>query len=97
MRALVLAEAEAELEEAALYLDGQRPGYGTRLLTAFQKARDYVLEHPLAGHPGELGTRSTPLANLRHDLVYIVRGDLLVVVAVAHYRCRPRYWSDRLS
>ena len=96
MRANVHAAAEAELIEQATYVESQRHAYGDRFLLAFEKARGYAFAHPVAGHPGQFGTRSVSITGFSHDLVYIIRGDLLLIVAVAHHRRRPGYWSDRL-
>jgi plasmid stabilization system protein ParE len=97
MRAVVHAAADTELADAVVYLEEQRRGSGARFLKAYAEARDFVVEHPFSGRSGELGTRHTPIGDFRHDIVYIVREDLLIVVAVAHHRRRPGYWLDRLT
>ena len=96
MRATAHAAVDAEVIEQAHYVERQRRGYGDRFLLAFEKARDYPITHPLAGHPDQFGTRSVSITGFSHDLVYIIRGDLLLIIAVAHHRRRPGYWSDRL-
>jgi plasmid stabilization system protein ParE len=88
--------AEAELHEQASYVESQRRGFGERFYRAFEQARDHVLAHALAGRPGPLGTRSAGLPGFSHDIVYVLRGDLLLIVAIAHHRRRPGYWSNRL-
>ncbi len=97
MRAVVHAAADAELADAVIYLEEQRCGTGTRFLKAYAEARDFIVKHPHSGRSSEFGTRHIPIGDFRHDIVYIIRGDLLIVVAVAHHRRRPGYWLDRLT
>jgi toxin ParE1/3/4 len=95
MHAKVHAAANAELIANAIYIEGQRRGSSDRFLQAFENAREYVIAHPLAGSPGQFGTRSVGISGFSHDVVYIIEGELLLIVAVAHHRRRPGYWSDR--
>ena len=42
------------------------------------------------------GTRLCPLHRFPYHLVYIEDASAVLIVAVAHHRRRPRYWSRRL-
>lgn len=79
-----------------LYLDHERAGYGDRFLAAFNVGRNFLLQYPNAGRPTILRTRSWEVTGFRYDIVYVIRGELIFVVAVAHHRRRPGYWRSRL-
>jgi toxin ParE1/3/4 len=96
MRAVLHAEAEEELTEAALYLERERRGAGERFFDAFYVARDFIELHPRAGRPVDFAARAFDIAGFSYDLIYTQWKDELYIVAIAHHRRRPGYWFDRL-
>jgi plasmid stabilization system protein ParE len=40
--------------------------------------------------------RKRPLRGFPHRVIYQVRGDHVLIVAVMHERQRPQYWRDRV-
>ncbi len=59
MRLALLAEAEAEIDNAAAWCDDQRDGLGDELLRAVQNALDAIAEAPEAPVPRSVpGSRS---------------------------------------
>ena len=53
--------------------------------------------HPEMGRSGPSSIRTVPTRRFPYSIVYRTAGDRLFVLAVAHQRRRPRYWSDRTS
>jgi toxin ParE1/3/4 len=96
MRARHHRGADQELAEATLYHDRERPGYGDRFVAAFRSGRDFLLQFPNSGRRGLLGTRSWKIMGFRYHIIYVIRGDVIFIVAVAHDRRRPGYWRSRL-
>jgi len=89
-------EADAELVEAAAYLEHQRPGYGDRFLAAFDEARDFIVDHPRSGRSARFGVRKWPVKGFSYEIVYVLDEDQVFIVAVSHHRRRPGYWRSRL-
>jgi plasmid stabilization system protein ParE len=89
-------EAKAEVVEAAAYLERQRRGYGNRFLAAFESAREFVIDHPRSGRAERFGLRVWPVQRFSYSIVYALEGDDVFIIAVAHHRRRPGYWSSRL-
>lgn len=63
---------------------------------------DTVLEWPDSGAlwpawDGVPAVRSRSVVGFSYRLVYQLQPDGLVVVVVAHQRCKPGYWRDRLA
>jgi len=90
------AEANAELTEAAAYLERQRDGYGDRFIAAFDSAREFLIDHPRSGRAARFGIRAWPIEGFPYSIVYALNSDEVFIVAVAHHRRRPGYWRSRL-
>jgi toxin ParE1/3/4 len=89
-------EASADLIEAAAYLERQRDGYGDRFIAAFNAAREFVIDHPRSGRQERFGVRLWPVNGFSYSIAYLLEGDDVFIVAVAHHRRRPGYWRSRL-
>jgi plasmid stabilization system protein ParE len=99
-RVLFGPEAAAELQEAASWYESERPGLGLAFLAAVERAVEHLAAWPEAGStiPGvatDLGVRKVPVARFPYYLAFLVGSDSLRVLAVAHERRRPGYWSPR--
>jgi len=92
-----LPPAEAEADEAAAYFDDQRNGLGDRFEQDLLETVEFVTRHPLSGKPLTKRVRRFRLRAFRYNVVYVVDGDEIVIVAVAHHRRRPGYWRGRLD
>ncbi|MSP63343.1 MAG: hypothetical protein EXR72_23970 [Myxococcales bacterium] len=46
--------------------------------------------------PADLDVRRRVIERFPLTVVYLVRDDTLIIVAVAHQRRRPGYWMQRL-
>jgi toxin ParE1/3/4 len=100
MRPRVLPEAEQEMLEAILWYEDRQEGLGEKFHEATRHAIEAVAQAPLRFPVYEA-------AKLRHELrrasvdrfpyyvVYEVRPDELLVVAVIHASRRPGYWTGR--
>jgi toxin ParE1/3/4 len=89
-------DAEAELWEALSYYERQRPGLGREFRSEFEAALQRLRENPQAyAAEDDPGVRYCPLRRFPYSLVYVVLDDRIWVVAVAHHRRRPRYWTGR--
>lgn len=88
--------AQAELEETTRYYDEQQAGLGDQFATEVRLTLSRILQQPggwtrLADQIRRCRTNRFP-----YGVVYVVRGDEILVLAVMHLRRKPGYWSDRL-
>jgi plasmid stabilization system protein ParE len=97
MRARFLKPAEGEVGEAVAYFDEQRSGLGDRFEQDLADIVAFVTEHPRTGKPLTQRVRSIRLRTFRYNLIYVIDGEEVVIVAVAHHRRRPAYWRNRLG
>ena len=87
--------AAAEVERAQAWYEERSvfaaAGFLQALTRAVQRIRSAPARYPVADH----GTRRIHLEQYPFSIVYLVRGDEVVIIAVAHHKRRPGYWADR--
>lgn len=88
-------EAEAEYEHAlAWYLD-RSPQAAERFETAFDEAIGAIGSHPTMFPLCDDIHRFVLLKRYPYSLVYRLDGEAARVVALAHSKRRPGYWTNR--
>jgi len=92
-----LPEADDEFREAARYYESEAAGVGLSFIAAVHKAVDEIVEFPLATQIQRAGIRKKVLRHFSYNIFYAIEIDTIVLVAVAHQRKRPNYWSARLK
>jgi plasmid stabilization system protein ParE len=97
MRELVFqAEAEAELLEAIDRYEGERPGLGDDFLAEVRTLTARLLDYPESGPSILQDVRRAGVRRFPYDLVYRIRPDALIIVAVMHQHRKPGYWKRRI-
>ncbi len=98
MKAVRYVEAAREefLHEVE-YFTTVSPRLGQRFDQAVQKAEALASEFANAGLAYKYGTRRVFPGKFKFSIVYLVREDEIVVIAVAPFRRKPGYWRPRLS
>jgi plasmid stabilization system protein ParE len=94
------SEAAAELADAAHWYDDQHPGLGSAFLAAVEATVDEIDRWPdasplVAGTPVDLLVRHAIVRRFPYRVAYLVVGDAIRVLAIAHTRRKPRYWIHR--
>lgn len=97
MKTEFLPEAEEEFREAVRYYEKEAPGVGLRFVAEVRKGVTFITENPYAAAGVETGIRRKVLNHFLYSLLYAVESELIVVVAVAHHKRRPRYWRGRVK
>ena len=92
-----LPEAMVEFREAVAYYEGKQRGLGKRFATEIQKACAMILEHPLMWRERVGGFRRLNCPVFPHYIAYVIRGETVVIAAVAHGSRYPDYWKNRLK
>lgn len=88
----VLAEAEAELQDARI-----EPGLGLRLKDEARWLFQWISQNPTVPRVRPKGYRRVNFKVFPYYVAYFVWADTLWVLAVAHGRRRPDYWIGRKS
>ncbi len=88
--------ARAEIREARNWYFERSPlsaiAFAQTVENAIFRIREAPNTFPLADH----GTRKFVLQRFPFNIFYLIRETEIVIVAVAHQKRRPGYWSSRL-
>lgn len=96
MRVRFLRPAEEEYLEALRYYTSQSVDLGVAFLDDLDHAVELLAAHPQIGAPYDGDTRRLLLRRFHHSLVYDLRPDEVVILAVAHHSQRPDSWRKHL-
>jgi plasmid stabilization system protein ParE len=90
-----LTPAQAELREAVAYYESQKQGLGSQFAEEVKRTIQRILQYPEAWSPISKRTRRCRTKRFPYRVIYQVRGDVLLIVAVMHLHREPRAWKDR--
>lgn len=95
-------EAQAEFAADVDWYDDREDGLGGRFAEAVRAAVEAAVDAPDAWAPWTGWdrvpvVRSKGVSGFPYTIVYFVDGDMLTILAVAHAKRLPGYWSRRLS
>jgi toxin ParE1/3/4 len=92
----VHAQAKAEAQSAVAYYEGRRKGLGREFREELKAAFDRIRRLPQATAPiDEHGTRKHKLHRFPYTVYYVDLDQAIWIVAIAHQKLRPGYWSGR--
>ena len=86
--------ADAELVEAVRYYEEEEEGLGERFEAEVMRCVRLIQRAPEAAPVVRpMGLRRKVLQRFPYSLIYAVEPDRIRIVAIAHQRRRPDYWS----
>jgi toxin ParE1/3/4 len=94
-------EAAHEVDAIIDWYEGQRAGLGPEFFAQLGRDLQTIAENPRMSPPWPdararaQDVRRLIMGRFPFALPYIVREDLVVVLAIAHVRRRPEYWLKR--
>lgn len=95
-RYLLRPEAQADIEEAALWYEDQRLGLGERftgeLFDLIHRIAEFPLQFPVIGRSVRRGL----LQRFPYAVYFLVDEGPVVVIAVLHQRRDPAVWKRRV-
>lgn len=97
MKVEFLAAAEADLADAVSYYNAQSEGLGYEFAAEVKQTIGRIVLFPDAWHPLSRRTRRCRTKRFPYGVVYQVRGDMILLVAIMHLRRHPDAWKQRLD
>ena len=89
-------EADWELSEGAIYYAREANAeVGLAFILEYERSLALLCVNPHLGALWRNSRRRFPLRKFSYSIVYYVLGEELRVIALAHHRRRPSYWSGR--
>ena len=95
MTLLILGEAEEEFAQSVAYYEFKETGLGTRFRNEVAEGMQQILRHPELSRLRPKRYRRLNLRVFPHYIAYIIRGETIWIVAIAHGHRRPEFWMDR--
>ncbi len=96
MTLIVLEQAEKEFSKSAAYYESKERGLGFRFRDEVAEIVNWIQEHPEIPRLRPRGYRRLNLRVFSHYVAYVIRGDTLWIVAIAHAHRRPEFWMKRI-
>lgn len=96
MQLVFLTIAREELAEAKRFYNRQQQGLGESFQREAEAAARQVRERPLAWQVEIEPVRRFIFDRFPYKMLYIVRGETVIVVAAAHQHRQPDYWVERV-
>jgi len=87
--------ARLEFDEAADYYDAEHRGLGLQFIDGVARSVTQIREFPESCEVARGGNRAKPVAGFPYSIIYSFVDGHVRVLAVAHHRRRPFYWSGR--
>jgi plasmid stabilization system protein ParE len=91
-----LEVAEAELEAAINYYNLKKTGLGQAFLIEIKATVSRIANFPEAWQPLGQRTRRCLTHRFPYCVVYQIRDDEILIIAVSHLHQKPMYWQGRL-
>lgn len=88
--------AESELSEAVAHYNNQEDGLGQQFVAEVKDATARILSFPEAWPRLSARTRRCVIKRFPYSLIYQLREDHVLIVAVMHMRREPQTWRSRL-
>jgi len=93
----LLAVAEAELSDAAVWYESQAPGLGQEFLDEFERTIQRILQFPEDWAEISQRHRRCLFRRFPYAIVYSCSDDIIRVGAIAHLRQDPRRVEERIN
>ena len=96
MKIEFLAVAEQEFEKAVRHYNQQKAGLGDDFATEVKRALERILQFPQAWSPLSKRARRCRTKKFPYGIIYQIRSDKILVVAVMHFHRDPKSWKSRI-
>ncbi len=97
MKVGFLQTADDEFVEAIAYYNLQSEGLGLEFAAEVKRALGRILQYPTAWTPLSKRTRRCRLNRFPYALLYQVRSELVLVMAVQNLHKHPDAWKSHLK
>lgn len=97
MKIIFLKPAQEEYEQAVAYYNEQKKDLGLEFVLELKKSLKRIVEFPQAWQKLSQRSRRCRLKKFPYGLVYAVKSDLILILAVMHLKQKPKKWEKRLS
>jgi hypothetical protein len=83
--------------QSLIYIGREGEGFGYEFAKEVANTISRILRYPEAWTKLSKRTRRCRTRRFPYGVIYQIRGNKILIVAVAHLRREPWYWSDRVK
>jgi hypothetical protein len=96
MKVTFLSIAETEFVEAINYYNERSQGLGYEFAAEVKAVIQRIVQYPEAWPVVTKETRKCRCKRFPYSIVYLLKNDKIVIIAVMHLHRKPGYWVDRI-
>ena len=97
MKIEFLTPAEIEVIDATSYYNMQSEGLGFEFAAEVKRTIERIIQYPEAWSKLSKRTRRCRTNRFPYGVIYQVRGETILIVAVMHLSRDPQIWKSRLK
>lgn len=90
-------DAKRELGDATAFYDSINYEIADQFITEVERTISRIEQYPEAWSQLSSNARRCRVANFPYGIVYSIKGQKILIIAVMHLQRKPNYWSNRLS
>ena len=96
MNIKILDQAAMELDDAFNYYQYEQENLGYRFINKFTDAIELIKFYPNGWHRLSKKLRRCLIKNFPYGIIYQIRENEIIIVAVANLHRKPNYWVNRI-
>jgi len=96
-RVRFLLAAEQEFIETVKYYNCQNAGLGFEFAAEVRYTLDRIIQYPIAWHKLSLRTRRCRTNRFPYGVIYQMREDRIMIIAIMHLHRKPETWLERIK
>jgi hypothetical protein len=97
MKIVFLNPAKQEFAEAIAFYNEQSEGLGFAFALEVKRTLSRILRYPKAWRPISKRARRCRTDRFPYGVIYQIRGDSILIVAIYHLHRHPNSWKRRLD
>jgi len=97
MKIEFLKPAECEFLDAIEYYNNESEGLGYEFTIEVSKTLERIVQYPKAWTPLSKRTRRCRTKRFPYSVIYQIRPDKILIIAIMHMHCKPKNWKTRLK
>jgi plasmid stabilization system protein ParE len=97
MKISFLDAAQIELDDAIDYYEEQRAGLGFEFAQEVEQALERVNHYPEAWSPLSSRVRRCLVNRFPYSVIYKIRREFLIIVAIQNHHREPESWRSRFK